>query len=294
MVRRAMRSAARAAPKPPGIEDCAVGEIDESTDWSVALSGITCVVHLAGRTHRVREHAMEALNEYRRINVEGTRRLAEHAAAAGVRRLVFLSSIKVNGESSDRPFTEDDAPRPEDAYGISKWEAEQALARVAGKTRLDVTILRPPLVYGPGVAGNFLRLLDLVAHGVPLPFASIENRRSLLYVGSLVAAILKAITAPQAAGRTYLVSDGEDTSTPDLVRKLARELGVGTRLFSCPPLLLEKVAALVGRHRDLERLTGSLQADVSRICRELAWRPPYTLVQGLAQTARWYHGLSAA
>jgi UDP-N-acetyl-alpha-D-quinovosamine dehydrogenase len=252
------------------------------------------VVHLAGRTHRVREHAMEALNEYRRINVEGTRRLAEHAAAAGVRRLVFLSSIKVNGESSDRPFTEDDAPRPEDAYGISKWEAEQALARVAGKTRLDVTILRPPLVYGPGVAGNFLRLLDLVAHGVPLPFASIENRRSLLYVGSLVAAILKAITAPQAAGRTYLVSDGEDTSTPDLVRKLARELGVGTRLFSCPPLLLEKVAALVGRHRDLERLTGSLQADVSRICRELAWRPPYTLVQGLAQTARWYHGLSAA
>lgn len=293
-VRRAMRSTPRAAAVQPGIEDWEVGEINAGTDWSGAFSGVECVVHLAGRTHRLRERAMEALSEYRRINVEGSRRLAEQAAAAGVRRLVFLSSIKVNGERADRPFTEDDAPRPEDAYGVSKWEAEQALASIAGRTSLEVTVLRPPLVYGPGVRGNFLRLLQLLAHEAPLPLASIDNRRSLIYVGNLVATILAAITAPQAAGRTYLVSDGEDASTPELVRNLAHELGVQARLFRCPLPVLEAAAALFGRSRDLERLAGSLQVDASRIRRELAWRPPYTLAQGLARTARWYHAQSGA
>lgn len=273
----------------PGLADSiAIGDIGPTTDWRAALEGVQCVVHLAARTHVLREAATDPLGEYRRANVASTTRLAQQAAAAGVRRLVFMSSIKVNGEATRRPFTEDDPPQPEDAYGVSKWEAEQALARVAADTGLQVVVLRPPLVYGPGVKGNFLRLMNIVARGVPLPLASVANRRSLVHVGNLVDAVIGALDAPRSAGRTYLVSDDEDVSTPDLVRAIAAALGTRARLLPCPAALLEFGAALAGRRMEMARLTGSLQVDSARIRRELEWRPRYSLAQGLEQTAMWY------
>lgn len=288
-VKRALRMA-----QPDRPDAVAVGDIGGETDWRSALEGVSSVVHLAARTHVLREAAADTLAEYRRVNLDGARRLAQQAGQAGVRRLVFVSSIKVNGEATGRPFTEDDAPRPEDAYGISKWEAEQALARVAGETGLQVAVLRPPLVYGPAVKGNFRRLMGLVARGTPLPLASVANRRSLIYVGNLVDAVIKAIDVPAAAGRAYLVSDGEDVSTPDLVRAIARALGVAPRLLPCPPAMLRLGAALAGKRAELARLTGSLQADCSRARRELGWQPRFTLAQGLAATARWYYSQSDA
>jgi nucleoside-diphosphate-sugar epimerase len=266
----------------------AVGDIGPATDWRAALEGARCVVHLAARTHVMRESAADPLAEYRRANVEATARLAREAAAAGVRRLVFMSSIKVNGESTTRPYTEADPPRPEDAYGVSKWETEQALAVIAAATGLEVVVLRPPLVYGPGVKGNFLRLMRLIARGVPLPLASVANRRSLIYVGNLADAVVAAIDAPGAAGRTLLAADAEDLSTPDLVRAIAHSLGTRARLLPCPPALLNLGAALVGRRAVAARLTGSLQVDASALRRELGWRPRAALAQGLEETARWF------
>jgi nucleoside-diphosphate-sugar epimerase len=288
----AVRRAIRASGSLPGAgETVSVGELSGETDWTGALAGVQCVVHLAARTHVLRERSLDPLAEYRRVNVEATRRLAAQAAAAGARRLVFASSVKVNGEESPgRPFTEADDPRPQDAYGLSKREAEQALRALERETGLEVVVLRPPLVYGPGVKGNFLRLLQLVARGVPLPLASVRNRRSLIYVGNLADAILAACEAPQAAGRTYLVSDGEPVSTPELVRAIARALGVAPRLLPCPPALLRAAAALAGRGQEAHRLLGSLEVDGSRIARELGWRPRASLAEGLAQTARWFGG----
>ncbi len=271
-----------------------VGEIDGDTDWSKALRGIECIVHLASPSDPQRGSPADSLAEYRRVNVAGSRRLAEQAAAAGARRLVFMSTIKVNGErTAERAYTENDAPRPEDAYGISKQEAEQALRDVAQKTGLEIVVLRPPLVYGPGVKGNFLRLMRAVARGWPLPLGSIRNRRSLVFVGNLADSIIKALDAPQAASRTYLVSDGEDVSTPDLVRGLARALGVKPRLLSLPLAALGLGATLAGKRSQFVRLTGSLQVDSSRIRRELGWQPRYSLTQGLEEMARWYHARSA-
>jgi nucleoside-diphosphate-sugar epimerase len=290
---RQVRRAVRAA-RPGDSGAIAVGDIGSATDWGAALDGARCVVHLAARTHVLRETAADPLAEYRRVNVEGALQLAQQAARAGIRRLLFLSSVKVNGEATVAPFTENDTPRPEDAYGVSKWEAEQALAGAAAKAGLEVVILRSPLVYGPGVKGNFLRLMNLVARGTPLPLASIRNRRSLVYVGNLVDAIIGAIEAPRAAGRTYLVSDGEDLSTPDLARAIARALGVNARLLPCPPVVLKLGAALTGKRAELARLSGSLQVDGSAIRRELDWRPRFSLASGLAETARWYHAQSDA
>ena len=271
-----------------------VGEAGPDTDWSAALEGVRCVVHLVARTHVMRETAADPLSEYRRVNVQATERLARSAAAQGVRRLVFLSSVKVNGERTDvHPYRENDEPRPEDAYGITKLEAEQALAGISAETGIETIVLRPPLVYGPHVKGNFLRLMSIVARGMPLPLASVENRRSLVYVGNLVSAIVAAIDAQQAGG-TYLVSDGEDLSTPGLVRAIARALEVDARLLPCPPVLLRAAAALTGRSAEVARLTGSLVVDNSRIRRELGWRPPYSLEEGLAGTTRWFRAQSRA
>lgn len=276
----------------PGLPDAlAVGDIGPDTNWSAALDGVESIVHLASPSDPQRSSLADSLAEYRRVNVAGSRRLAEQAAAAGARRLIFMSTIKVNGErTAERAYTENDAPRPEDAYGISKQEAEQALRDVAQKTGLQIVVLRPPLVYGPGVKGNFLRLMNLVARGVPLPLGAVDNRRSLIYTGNLAGAIVKALDAPRAAGRTYLVSDGEDVSTPDLVRRLARALGVKPRLLSLPLAALSLAATLAGKRTEFARLTGSLQVDSSRIRRELGWEPRYSLTQGLTETARWYRG----
>jgi nucleoside-diphosphate-sugar epimerase len=291
---RAPRIATR-APLAGSPDAVIVGEVGPDTNWRAALEGVRCVVHLVARTHVLHDTAADPLADYRRINVQGTERLARAAAAQSVRRLVFVSSVKVNGERTfERPYTEDDAPRPEDGYGISKREAEETLARIAAETGIETVVLRPPLVYGPGVKGNFLRFMNIVARGVPLPLASITNGRSLIYVGNLAGAIVNAIDAPPAAGRTYLVSDGEDLTTPDLARAIARALDVAARLLPCPPLLLRAAATLSGRSAEIERLTGSLQVDSSRIRRELGWQPGFSVEQGLAETARWYRAQAGA
>ncbi len=287
---RDLRRALRHPAPGTGSKDVFVGDIGPDTEWRQALQGIDCVVHLAARTHVLDEHDIDPLPVYRHINVDATRRLAQQAAAAGVRRFVFLSSIKVNGESTDtRPFTRDDTPQPLDAYGISKHEAEAALRQIGAETSMEIVILRPPLVYGPGVKGNFLRLLQAVARGTPLPLASINNQRSLVYIGNLVDAIIACIDAPAAAGKTFLVSDGEDISTPTLIRKLAAALGKAPRLLPCPPALLHCGAALLGKRAAAMRLTGSLAVDSSALRQELGWQPRYSLDQGLNATAQWSH-----
>lgn len=287
-MRRAVRRtiAAENQPKKSTFE---VGEISGSANWTEALRGIECVVHLVSPAGVEGAATADQLAQYRRVNVAGSRRLAEQAAAAGTRRLVFMSTIKVNGEASrERPFTENDLPRPEDAYGISKWEAEQVLRRIAAETGLEVIVLRAPLVYGPGVKGNFLRLMNWVARGWPLPLASVHNCRSLIYLGNLVDAIIAAVNAPQPIDQTYLVSDGEDVSTPELVRRIAAALGVRPRLLPCPVALLRLGAAALGRADDVARLIGSLQIDSSKIRRELGWTPRYDMASGLQETARWF------
>ncbi|HUF20675.1 MAG TPA: SDR family oxidoreductase [Burkholderiales bacterium] len=284
--RRALRSGASAH-----AEDAVVGKIGPDTDWRAALENVTVVVHLAARTHVMRESAADPLAAYREVNVEGTRRLAEAAAAAGVRRFVFLSSIKVNGERTDLlPFGETDAPHPEDAYGITKLEAERVLGRIAVESDMGmgVTILRPPLVYGPGVKSNFLALMRAVRKGVPLPLGSVDNRRSLVYVGNLVSAIVACLNNHRAAGQTFLVSDGEDLSTPALIRRLGSGLGTRPRVYPFPVSLLRFAGALTGKRAQVARLTDSLQVDSARIRQTLGWTPPVTVEQGLLETARWF------
>jgi nucleoside-diphosphate-sugar epimerase len=288
LVRRALRSASSL----PAGDSLAVGEIGPHTEWDAALRDVNAVVHLAARVHTLRETSADPLAEYRRVNLDGTRRLAAAAASQGVARLVFVSSSKVNGEASGRPFTESDPPHPEDPYGRSKWEAEQALAQIGRDTGLDYVILRPPLVYGPGVAANFARLMRWVARGVPLPLGAIDNRRSLVYVGNLVDAIRVCLAHPGAAGRTYLVSDGEDVSTPELVRRIARAMGVKSRLLPVPVALLRLAAGMIGRRHEIERLVGCLQVDSSAIRRELRWSAPATMQDGLAETACWFRTLT--
>ena len=276
-----------------GVEIAAAGELGAETDWPALVAGVDVVFHLAARVHRMNEP--DLLEDYRRANVDLTVALARAAAAAGAARLVFASSIKVNGDATaDRPFTEEDAPQPPDAYSISKREAEDALGRVGAETGLQVAILRPPMVYGPGVRANFLALLRAVDRGIPLPVGSVRNRRSLVYRGNLVDALETCATHPAAAGQLFLVADAETVSTPDMVRRMARALGRPARLLSVPVGLLRRLAALTGRGATVARLSGSLEVDASRITRTLGWRPPHTMDAGLADTARWWRGGAAA
>ncbi|OGT21332.1 MAG: NAD-dependent dehydratase [Gallionellales bacterium RIFOXYB12_FULL_54_9] len=265
-----------------------VGQIDEQTNWIEVLCGVDVVIHLAARVHVMEDDARDPLAEFRRTNVAGTENLARQAARAGVRRFVYVSSIKVNGETTDgvSKFSETDIPNPQDPYGVSKWEAEQALHRVAAETGLEVVIIRPPLVYGAGVKGNFAQMLKVLARGIPLPLASVNNRRSLVYVGNLVDALIMCATHPAAVGQTYLVSDGEDIATPDLLRQLGNAMGHPARLLSCPQSLLKLAGRMTGKADQVERLLGSLQVDSSKIRRELGWMPPFALQEGLGQTAR--------
>ena len=275
---------------PTGVERFIVGEINENTNWQGALNGCDVVVHLAARVHVMRESAKNPLEEFRRVNVQGTEHLARSAVASGVKRFVYVSSIKVNGEETlgGKSYAERDMPMPQDAYGISKWEAEQALHRVAEETGLEVVIVRPPLVYGAGVKGNFAQLLSVLARGIPLPLASIKNHRDLIYVGNLVDALVACATHSNAAGQTYLVSDGEGVSTPDLIRNLANALGKSNVVFPFPISVMRFCAGLFDKSSALDRLTQSLQVDSSKISKELGWQPPYTMQQGLRATADWY------
>lgn len=252
------------------------------------LQGVSAVVHLAARVHVMADDAEDPLREFRRVNRDWTERLARAAALQGVRRFVYLSSIKVNGERNARPFNEQDLPNPQDPYGMSKWEAEQALARVSSQTGLETVVIRSPLVYGSGVGGNFLQLLNVIRHGIPLPFASVHNRRSLIYLGNLVDALACCVKDVRAAGQTYLVSDGEDLSTPELIRRLAKALELPARLWSVPLSMLRWIGSVAGKQVMIDRLLGSLQVNSSKIRKELDWCPPYSVGQGFSETAAWY------
>lgn len=274
-----------------GVEPLFIDMGNEVIDWDQYLQNVTVVIHLAARVHVMRDVAATPIEEFRKVNVLRTEELARSAAMSGVKRFIYVSSIKVNGEETlgGRIFHELDESAPQDPYGISKWEAELALHRVAKETGLEVVIVRPPLVYGAGVKGNFVQMLKVLAKRLPLPFASIVNKRSMVYVGNLVDALIACATHPAATGQTYLVSDGEDVSTPDLLRHLGLAMGCPARLFRFTPKLLTWVATSVGKAEQLKRLTGSLQIDSGKIRRELNWTPPYTLQQGLQETAQWYH-----
>lgn len=258
-----------------------VSEIDGGTDWADAVSGTDVVIHLAARVHMMHDTSADPLTEFRKVNTEGTLNLARQAAAAGVRRFIFLSSVKVNGETGF--FRESDPEHPQDAYAVSKFEAEQGLRRIASETGMAVTIIRPPLVYGPGVKANFQALVRAVQKGIPLPLGAIDNRRSLVAIDNLVDLIVACIDHPAAANETFLVSDGEDLSSPELVRRLARAMGKPARLVPVPPGLLMAAARLAGRRTAAERLISSLQVDISKAARLLDWHPPVTVDEGLAR-----------
>ena len=276
----------------PGVEYRIVTEMSSTTDWSDALADVQTVIHCAARVHVMHDHAQDPLTEFRRVNTLGTETLARAAAHCGVKRLIFLSSIKINGESTMpvSPFNQASPAKPRDSYAISKWEAEQALTRVSTETGIEAVVLRCPLVYGPRVKANFLRLLQAVDHGIPLPLALARNRRSLIYLGNLTDAIATCLTHPAAAGKTYLVSDREDVSTAELITRIAQALGKPSRLWPCPLGLIELAGRMTGKSDEIARLLGSLCIDSSKIRSELDWTPPYTLEQGLAETARWLHG----
>ncbi len=271
-----------------GVQAAPIESIGPDTDWSVALNGVETVIHLAARVHVMDETCGDPLTAYRLVNVAGTENLARQAAAQGVTRLVFLSSVKVHGEETGIPYTEQLSPAPQDPYGVSKLEAEKILHKISAETGLEVVIIRPPLIYGPRVKANFLNLLKIVDKGLPLPLASITNARSLLYLGNLIDAIVRCIDHPQAAGQVFLVSDGEDVSTSELIRRVATALDRPARLLPFPPSLMRLAGKLTGKSMAVDRLLGSLVIDSGKIRRELGWTPPYTMADGLAVTAKWY------
>lgn len=261
-----------------------VGEVHRNTDWSAALAGSEAVLHLAARVHMTNDREIDPLSAFRRVNLEGTTNLAQQAKDAGVRRFIFVSSVKVNGESTadGHPFSVIDAPAPQDPYGISKMEAEQGLQEIAEHTGMEVVIVRPPLVYGPGVKANFASLMRAVQRGIPLPLASVtHNRRSFVALDNLVDLLITCIDHPAAANQTFLVSDGKDLSTADLLRRLGHAMNKPARLFAVPPSLLQLGANLLGKGDMAQRLLGNLQVDISHTCNTLNWAPPISVDEGL-------------
>ena len=284
--RGAMRSLCQLS---AGVESVSVGSIDGEANWCDALRDVDVVIHLAARVHVMKDDAADPLSEFLNVNLHGTENLARQAVQAGVKRLVYVSSIKVNGENTTRAYLESDTPNPQDPYGISKWRAEEALRRIEQESDLEVVIVRPPLVYGAGVKGNFISLMTAIDKGIPLPLAGANNLRSLLYVGNLVDALIACATYSAAAGQTYLLSDAEDVSTAILVEKIAAALGRKSRSFYFPPSVLRAAAAVLGRSAQVDRLFGSLQVNNQKIRNELGWCPPLTVEQGLRATADWYN-----
>lgn len=267
-----------------------VGDLGPTTDWRAALDGVSTVIHLAARVHVMQDSSADPLAEFRRVNVAGTLNLAHQAAQAGIRRFVFVSSVKVNGEGTlpGHPFTADDIPGPADAYGVSKHEAELGLLELAGSTGLEVAIIRPVLVYGPGVGANFLVMMRWLYRGVPLPLGAIRNQRSLIAVDNLVDLVMTCLDHPGAVNQIFLASDGEDVSTTELLRRTAHALGRPARLISVPVPLLNMVALLLGKRDFSQRLCGSLQVDIGKTRSLLDWTPPLTLDAGLALAARHF------
>ena len=265
-----------------------IGGLSLETDWTTALQNVDCVVHLAARVHIMKDRSSEPLAEFARVNVEGTANLARHAAAAGVRRFIFLSSVKVNGEFTEagRPFTVDDVPDPVEPYGISKHEAEQLLCEITSETNMELVIIRSPLVYGFGVKANFKSMMHWLSRGIPLPLAAVtQNRRSLVALDNLVDLIVTCLNHPAAANQTFMVSDGEDLSTADLLRRMGEAQLTPAQLFYMPIAALRLGATLIGKQSIYQRLCGSLQVDITKTRQLLGWAPPVSVDEGLRRAA---------
>jgi nucleoside-diphosphate-sugar epimerase len=278
------------APLTPGVRTLPMANLDGKNDWKGALTGVDVVVHAAARVHVMKEVALDPMAAFREVNVEATLNLARQAAACAVKRFIFISSIKVNGEGTDpgAPFRADDVPAPIDPYGISKFEAEQGLMALSAATGMEVVIIRPVLVYGPGVKANFLGMMRWVQRGIPLPFGAIHNQRSLVAIDNLVDLIVTCTDHPAAANQVFLASDGEDISITQLLRKLAVYLGKPARLLPVPARLMSAAATVLRQRALADRLLGSLQVDISKNRQLLGWKPPVTLDQALALTAQHF------
>lgn len=287
-VRIALRGCAGALPA--NVETARIDGLTVTQSWAAALQGVEVIIHAAARVHVMDEQSADPLAEFRAVNVEATRHLAQESVAAGVKRFVFVSSIKVNGEETvpGHPFTADALPQPQDPYGQSKLEAEQVLFAIARQTGLEVVVVRPPLVYGPGVRANFASLMGALRRRLPLPFAAIDNRRSLVARDNLVDLLLVCARHPAAPGQVFLVSDGEDLSTAQLCRGLSEALGVRPRLLPVPPGVLRLLGQVTGRSQQIQRLLGSLQVDISETRRRLGWVPPVSAERALREAAQWF------
>ena len=275
---------------PPGVECVKIPGLEADIDWAAAVSEIDILIHLAARVHVMSDNAEDPLATFRQINVEGTLNMARQALESGVKRFVFVSSIKVCGNetASGHPFTETCEPTPADPYSVSKLEAEKALSALTGDTAMELVIIRPPLVYGPGVKANFLAVLQWLKRGVPLPFGAIYNRRSLVGLDNLVDFICTCIEHPAAADEIFLVSDGEDVSTSELLRRTAKAMGLNARLFPVPAWIINAVAKATGKGDMAQRLLGNLQVDISKAQKVLGWNPPFSLDEELTKTAHWF------
>ena len=278
----------KATPRATDVDCVTVGDLDGEADWSPALEDVDVVIHAAARVHVTSESSDDPLAEFRKVNLQGTMNLARQAADRGVKRFVFISSVKVNGEASEigHPFQADDVPGPEDPYGISKAEAEQALLELAEASGMDVVIVRPVLVYGPGVKANFQRMLTWISRGVPLPLGRINNKRSLVALDNLVDLIIVCIDHPMAANQILLVSDGEDVSTTELLQRVGRSLGRRPYLIPVPVFLINLLAGIVHKKELSRRLTGNLQVDITKTRELLNWEPPVRMDDALQATAR--------
>jgi UDP-glucose 4-epimerase len=266
-----------------------IDDINANTQWHDALQGIDVVIHLAARVHVMQENHADPLAEFRSINVEGTKNLARQAVTQGVRRFIYLSSIKVNGEQTkSKPFTADDKVNPEDPYGLSKWEAERILQAISAETGLETVIIRPPLIYGPGVKGNFLRLMKLLQNGWPIPLGRVQNKRSMVNLDNLCDLIRICIEHPAAKGEVFLVSDDQDLSTPELIGLLAHYLNKSAKLLPVPIFILRALAAVLGKTSEIDRLCSSLQIDIRKTQRLLDWQSPFPVVDGIKKTINHY------
>jgi len=274
----------------PGVEYAVINGMDTETDWTAILYGIAAVIHTAARVHITNGDVQDSIAELRRVNVDATLSLARQSAVSGVRRFIFISSIKVNGQGKflNHPYDENDIADPVDPYEITKYETEIGLYHLASKTKMDVVIIRPPLVYGPGVKANFLSMMKWIYKGIPLPLGSVHNKRSLVALDNLVDLIVTCVDHPAAANQTFMVSDGEDLSTTELLQRMGEALGKPARLFPVPIGLLKTAATLIGKRDMAQRLLGSLQVDISKTREVLGWIPPVSVDEGLKRTAHWY------
>ncbi|HEK1241784.1 UDP-glucose 4-epimerase family protein [Pseudomonas aeruginosa] len=275
---------------PSSVRSVLTGDLCPDTDWSEALQAVDIVIHAAARVHVMNETLADPLQEFRKVNVEATLNLARQAASKGIRRFIFISSIKVNGEATEygRPYRADDEPRPIDPYGLSKLEAERGLLDLAARTGIEVVIIRPVLVYGPGVKANFLNMMKVINKKIPLPFLLVDNRRSLVALTNLVDLITSCLEHPSAANQVFLVSDDEDLSTSELLKRMGIALGAPARLLPVPVFLMKFIARMLGKGAFSQRLLGSLQVDISKTKGLLAWHPPLNVDEALKETARHF------